>query len=56
MEVAGSHYAAICMEKAKIIEGRSFTVPMKLTVRRTIPFVEDECVTVNSVVAVGGLT
>ncbi|XP_015898629.3 uncharacterized protein LOC107432083 [Ziziphus jujuba] len=43
VELAGSHYAAICTEKAKIIEGRSSSVPMKLTVRRTIPFVEDEC-------------
>lgn len=30
------------------------TLPMKFTVRRTIPYVEDECV--PGVVAIGGLT
>lgn len=53
VELAGSHYAAICIERAKTIEGGSFSVPMNLTVRRTIPFVEDESVK-NSVVAIGG--
>ncbi|KAL5545819.1 hypothetical protein UlMin_005506 [Ulmus minor] len=56
LELAGSHYAAICTEKDKLIEGKG-KLPMKLTVRRTIPFVEDECVSgTNSVVAIGGLT
>ncbi|PON40492.1 4'-phosphopantetheinyl transferase superfamily [Trema orientale] len=56
MDLAGSHYAAICMENAKFIEG-SGHVPMKLTVRRTIPLVEDEQITgTDSVVAIGGLT
>ncbi|KAB2046413.1 hypothetical protein ES319_D01G232800v1 [Gossypium barbadense] len=43
LEVAGSHYAAICVENDEIVRGESNT-PMKLTVRKTIPFVEDVCV------------
>ncbi|KAI3471804.1 hypothetical protein Pfo_028457 [Paulownia fortunei] len=35
LELANSHYAAICTEKQ---------VPLKLTVWKTIPFLEDECV------------
>lgn len=54
VELAGSHYAAICIERAKTIEGGSFSVPMKLTFRRTIPLVEDESVIGNSVVAISG--
>ncbi|XP_062112745.1 uncharacterized protein LOC133823907 isoform X2 [Humulus lupulus] len=41
LELAGSHYAAICMETAKTIEGN----PMKVIVRRTIPLFEDEEIT-----------
>lgn len=52
VELSGSHYAAICIERATTIEDGSFSVPMKLTIRRTIPFVEDELE--NSVVAIGG--
>ncbi|EXB54576.1 4'-phosphopantetheinyl transferase [Morus notabilis] len=44
MELDGSHYAAICMEKAKLVEGKE-PLPLRLSVRRTIPFVEDECIT-----------
>ncbi|KAL0000337.1 hypothetical protein SO802_014118 [Lithocarpus litseifolius] len=56
LELAGSHYAAICIEGDRITEGNG-TLPMKLTVRRTIPFVEDECVSgTDAVVAIVGLT
>ncbi|KAE8666162.1 hypothetical protein F3Y22_tig00112507pilonHSYRG00133 [Hibiscus syriacus] len=41
LEVAGSHYGAICIEK-DITAGAN--APMKLTVWKTIPFVEDVCV------------
>ncbi|XVE75949.1 hypothetical protein DITRI_Ditri12bG0133400 [Diplodiscus trichospermus] len=55
LEVAGSHYAAICMEKDKIVGGEA-NMPMKLTVRKTIPFVEDVCVSgTDAVVALGGI-
>ncbi|XP_016652081.1 PREDICTED: L-aminoadipate-semialdehyde dehydrogenase-phosphopantetheinyl transferase-like [Prunus mume] len=55
LELAGSHYAAICMEKHKAV-GEKGNAPMKLTVRRTIPFVEDECVTgTDAVLPIGGL-
>ncbi|XP_060177029.1 uncharacterized protein LOC132607190 isoform X1 [Lycium barbarum] len=43
LELAGSHYAAICTEKDVINEGNR-KAPMKLTVWKTIPFVEDKCV------------
>ncbi|XP_059296236.1 uncharacterized protein LOC132049448 isoform X3 [Lycium ferocissimum] len=43
LELAGSHYAAICTEKDLINEGNR-KAPMKLTVWKTIPFVEDKCV------------
>ncbi|KAA3465075.1 L-aminoadipate-semialdehyde dehydrogenase-phosphopantetheinyl transferase isoform X1 [Gossypium australe] len=43
LEVAGSHYAAICVENDEIVRGEA-NKPMKLTVRKTIPFVEDVCV------------
>ncbi|KAK4833880.1 hypothetical protein QYF36_012792 [Acer negundo] len=55
LDMAGSHYAAICVEKDKSnrVEAR---VPMKLTMWKTIPFVEDERVSgTGAVVAVGGL-
>ncbi|KAL2531568.1 4'-phosphopantetheinyl transferase superfamily [Abeliophyllum distichum] len=43
LELAGSHYAAICTENNFASEGKR-TVPVKLTVWKTIPFLEDECV------------
>ncbi|XP_050285459.1 uncharacterized protein LOC126725025 isoform X2 [Quercus robur] len=56
IELAGSHYAAVCIEGDRTTEGNG-TRPMKLTVRRTIPFVEDECVSgTDAVVAIVGLT
>ncbi|KAE8023365.1 hypothetical protein FH972_009071 [Carpinus fangiana] len=56
LDLAGSHYAAICTEKDRTAGGKG-TLPMKLTVWRTIPFVEDECVSgTDAVVAIAGLT
>ncbi|MCD7471167.1 hypothetical protein HAX54_011480 [Datura stramonium] len=43
LELAGSHYAAICTEKDVTNEGNT-KGPVKLTVWKTIPFVEDKCV------------
>ncbi|XP_016465321.1 phosphopantetheinyl transferase isoform X7 [Nicotiana tabacum] len=51
LELAGSHYAAICTEKDVTSEGNK-SGPMKLTVRKTIPFVEDECVSGTEAVRV----
>ncbi|KAK1404711.1 ACPS domain-containing protein [Heracleum sosnowskyi] len=54
MELAGSHYAAICSRKGCANEDKSH--PMKLRVWRTIPLVEDEYVSgTDSVIAVKGL-
>ncbi|XP_022150438.1 uncharacterized protein LOC111018594 isoform X2 [Momordica charantia] len=43
MELSGSHYAAVCLERDRNIRGEASS-PMKLNVWRTIPYVEDECV------------
>ncbi|XP_041027951.1 uncharacterized protein LOC121267913 [Juglans microcarpa x Juglans regia] len=57
LELTHSHYAAIYIEKDRRRTGGKGTLPMKLTVRRTIPHVEDECVSgTEAVVAIGGLT
>ncbi|CAN1277405.1 4'-phosphopantetheinyl transferase Sfp [Linum perenne] len=54
LELTGSHYVSICLETEKI-NGAGNAAPIKLTARRTIPFVEDELVSgTNSVVTVGG--
>ncbi|CAM8913619.1 unnamed protein product [Rhodiola kirilowii] len=45
LELASSHYASICTEKNKV-EGKS--LQRKLTVWKTVPFVEDECVSGTS--------
>ncbi|GAB2217780.1 hypothetical protein Droror1_Dr00000992 [Drosera rotundifolia] len=42
MELAGAHYAAICLEKANTVEGKEES-PMNLVVWKTIPFSEDVC-------------
>ncbi|XP_034932175.1 uncharacterized protein [Populus alba] len=42
-ELASSHYAAVCMERDKTSDV-AMRVPMRLTVRKTIPFVEDICI------------
>lgn len=55
LEVACSHYAAVCMERDKSVGGEANT-PMKLTVWKTIPFVEDVCVSgTDAVLALGGI-
>lgn len=56
LELTGSHYAAICKKKDDdTVEGKG-SVPMKLTVRKTIPFVEDQCISgKDALVLVGGL-
>ncbi|GMP49886.1 hypothetical protein CsSME_00016709 [Camellia sinensis var. sinensis] len=55
-ELAGSHYAAICKENNSLAEGKGCR-PMKLTVWKTIPFVEDKCVSgTDAVIRIGGLT
>ncbi|CAI9766386.1 unnamed protein product [Fraxinus pennsylvanica] len=54
-ELAGSHYAAICRENNGAIEGKR-TVPVKLKVWKTIPFLEDECVSgTDAVKTISGL-
>lgn len=79
MDLAGSHYAAICMEKENSAGGETqnsnvinmwncmvevfcdffageASVPMRLTVWKTIPFVEDERVSgTGAVVPISGL-
>ncbi|KAK9196723.1 hypothetical protein WN943_004854 [Citrus x changshan-huyou] len=55
LDLAGSHYAAICMEKENSAGGEA-SVPMRLTVWKTIPFVEDERVSgTGAVVPISGL-
>lgn len=41
LELAGYHYAAICVENDKTSRG----APLRVIVRKTIPFVEDELIT-----------
>lgn len=56
LDLAGSHYAAICTKKDSAVQGKQIT-PMKLTVWKTIPFVQDECVSgTEAVVIIGGLS
>ncbi|KAK7345324.1 hypothetical protein VNO77_15926 [Canavalia gladiata] len=56
LELVGSHYAAICIEQDRINIGKE-GIPINLTVRKTIPFVEDECTSAtDNVVVIGGLT
>ncbi|KAK2442086.1 4'-phosphopantetheinyl transferase superfamily [Trifolium repens] len=55
LELLGSHYASICIEKDSTSADKG-SIPVNLTIRRTIPFVEDECISGNDTVAViGGL-
>ncbi|KAI4348951.1 hypothetical protein L6164_009611 [Bauhinia variegata] len=56
LELAGTHYVAICVEQGKINEGER-SIPVNLTLRKTIPFVEDECISKgDAAVVIGGLT
>ncbi|KAF9680865.1 hypothetical protein SADUNF_Sadunf06G0166100 [Salix dunnii] len=55
-ELVSSHYAAVCMEKDKTSDDAGMSVPIRLTVRKTIPFVEDECISgTDAVVPIAGL-
>ncbi|XP_058204889.1 uncharacterized protein LOC131318884 isoform X1 [Rhododendron vialii] len=54
LELAGSHFASICMENISPADGRG-KQPMKLTVWKTVPLVEDECVSgTDAVIRIGG--
>ncbi|CAN0900034.1 4'-phosphopantetheinyl transferase Sfp [Linum grandiflorum] len=54
LELRGSHYVSICLEKEKMDVGKN-AGPMKLCARRTIPLMEDELVSgTNAVVTIGG--
>ncbi|XP_027346566.1 uncharacterized protein LOC113858235 isoform X2 [Abrus precatorius] len=56
LELAGSHYAAVCIEQDRMNTGKG-DIPINLTIRKTIPFIEDECISAtNNVVVIGGLT
>ncbi|KAI4373509.1 hypothetical protein MLD38_011628 [Melastoma candidum] len=44
MELMGSHYAAVCMENSAAHQTDQGSYPMRLIVRKTIPFVKDELV------------
>ncbi|KAL3358101.1 hypothetical protein AABB24_015312 [Solanum stoloniferum] len=56
LEFASSHYVAICTEKDVKTKGDCNNNPMKLTVWKTIPFVEDSCVSgTDTVLKVCGL-
>ncbi|KAL5740030.1 hypothetical protein ACOSQ2_029210 [Xanthoceras sorbifolium] len=55
LDLAGSHYAAICVEKDNSTGGEA-TIPMRLTAWKTIPFIDDEHVTgTDAVQTIGGL-
>ncbi|GMH23160.1 hypothetical protein Nepgr_025003 [Nepenthes gracilis] len=55
LELAGTHYAAICVEKDNTLEEKEGS-PMNLKVWKTIPLVEDECMSgTSSVLSVDGL-
>ncbi|KAH7674820.1 Holo-[acyl-carrier-protein] synthase protein [Dioscorea alata] len=55
-ELDGSHYAAVCMEKDKIADGRG-REPMRLKVWKTLPFVNDEFVSgTDAVISLNGLS
>ncbi|GAB4833372.1 hypothetical protein Ancab_031615 [Ancistrocladus abbreviatus] len=55
LELAGNHYAAICVQKNSIIE-EGGSSQINLRVWKTIPLLEDECVSgTSSVITAGGL-
>ncbi|XP_057960737.1 uncharacterized protein LOC131152804 isoform X9 [Malania oleifera] len=53
IELDGSHFAAICVKKDNSIGGKE-NAPMRLTVWKTIPLVEDECVSGTDAVTTSG--
>ncbi|KAI5664718.1 hypothetical protein M9H77_24041 [Catharanthus roseus] len=55
LELIGSHYAAICTRRDFAAEGK-LDPPIKLTVWKTIPFVEDTCVSgTDAIMSISGL-
>ncbi|XP_052173095.1 4'-phosphopantetheinyl transferase pptA isoform X2 [Diospyros lotus] len=56
LELAGTHYAAICKDNSNLAEDKG-SRPMKLTVWKTVPFVEDQCVSgTDAVIGICGLS
>ncbi|KEH42009.1 4'-phosphopantetheinyl transferase [Medicago truncatula] len=56
LELIGSHYAAVCIEKDNTNADKG-SIPVNLTIRKTIPFVEDECIFgTDSAEVIGGLS
>ncbi|CAL0318432.1 unnamed protein product [Lupinus luteus] len=56
LELAGSHYAAVCIEQDNINGGKG-SIPVNLMIRKTIPFVEDECISASdTAVVISGST
>ncbi|GAU25199.1 hypothetical protein TSUD_150980 [Trifolium subterraneum] len=56
LELLGSHYASICIEKDSTSADKG-SLPVNLIIRRTIPFVEDECISgIDTVAVIGGLS
>ncbi|XP_057424101.1 uncharacterized protein LOC130717758 isoform X2 [Lotus japonicus] len=56
LDLAGSHYAAVCVEQDIMSAGQG-SIPISVTLRKTIPFVEDECISGNDrAVVIGGLS
>ncbi|CAJ2672726.1 unnamed protein product [Trifolium pratense] len=54
LELLGSHYAAVCIEKDTTSADKG-SIPVNLTIRKTIPFVEDECISgIGTVAVIGG--
>ncbi|XP_057960756.1 uncharacterized protein LOC131152804 isoform X11 [Malania oleifera] len=54
IELDGSHFAAICVKKDNSIGAGKENAPMRLTVWKTIPLVEDECVSGTDAVTTSG--
>ncbi|XP_024629317.1 uncharacterized protein [Medicago truncatula] len=56
LELIGSHYAAICIEKDNTNADKG-SIPVNLIIRKTIPFVEDGCISgTDSAEVIGGLS
>ncbi|GAU49067.1 hypothetical protein TSUD_25260 [Trifolium subterraneum] len=56
LELLGSHYAAVCIEKDSTSADKG-SIPVNLSIRKTIPFVEDECISgADTAVVIGGLS
>lgn len=54
VELAGSHYASVCLEKDKGSEAGT-DAPIRMAVRKTVPFAEDVCVPeTDAVVPIAG--